>query len=270
MSRLGRVRCTLALSAILASASCGAGPVAGPSPAVPPFAVAGIVSSAAGPVAQAVVEATTGPQKGVVATTDADGRFAFPTIFTAAVALRAAKDDYREQLIVVGSAQAALSFRLVLAINTFDPADVVGARFDADPACTALPPEVRSRTYAVVLAPSGPSYRGALSGAQFGKAVPGVYPGYDWNTLGLRIVDDTAEWSADDPPIWEWLSAHSDLLIDVWARGTIHADTLQWVFTGSFAYCPDSERDEGYPECNVPEISCRSSAHRLTLIRAGG
>jgi hypothetical protein len=258
----------LPFCAVLLCIACGGNSVTAPTPTVPPFGVSGIVSSAAGPVPHATVEATTGPQKGAVTITDDAGRFTFGAIFTSLVSLRASKDGYRDQLIVATGGQTPLAFRLVLPANFFEPASVTQIRFDADAMCTGLPPQLRSRTYAISFASrGGPWYIGTLSGADFGKALPGAYPGYDWNGLSVRITDDTAEFYASDPPIWEMLSAQSDLLIYVSAQGIIQADALQWTFSGSFAYCADSERDEGYPECKVPEVACRSQSHRLTLIR---
>src|SRR5262249_48002499 len=155
-----------------------------------------------------------------------------------------------------------VAFRLVAPANFLDPAAIAQIRFEADPACTGVPAEARTRTYDIRFGPNGNWYWGTLSGAQFGKAKPGAYPGYDWNLVILKITDDKALFLASDPPIWEMLTARSDLLIYVSASGTIHADELQWTFSGDFEYCADSERDEGYPECTVPEAVCRSENHR--------
>ena len=143
--------------------------------------------------------------------------------------------------------------------------------FEADAACTDLLSAVRTRTNTASFASQGSSatdYFGTLSGADFARGVPGSYPGYNWNVLSVRVLDDVAQIFFSDPPIWEHLPPESDLVIEGdEAKGPVRADSSHWSFAGSFTYCPAAERGDSYPECEVPEFSCRSQNHQLTLTR---
>jgi hypothetical protein len=135
--------------------------------------------------------------------------------------------------------------------------------FTADAACTDLPSSARTRTYSASFDGSPLVY---LGGADFARGSSTSYP--IWNVLYVRVSGDSATIFFGDPPIWEHLTPESDLVINGDATGPVDGDTSQWSFGGSLDYCPAADRTEqSYPECEVPEISCRSRNHQLTLTR---
>jgi hypothetical protein len=131
--------------------------------------------------------------------------------------------------------------------------------FVADPGCTALPADARTRTYTAAFG-RGPS-TATLAGGRFPPASM-AYP--YWNVLYTRVDDESATVFFQDPPIWELLSDESYLVIYGDAHGRIAGDTSTLQFWGRFQYCPEREAD-GYPECEVPEVTCESANHQLIL-----
>jgi hypothetical protein len=263
------MRRTFVVGVVVLFAACGHDSMTAPTaPVSPAFGLVGAVSTTATrPLAQARVEALDGPQKGAVAVTDDAGAFAFNAIFTSRFTLRASKEGYRDQSIVISGGQSNISFTLDSVNNPFDTQGTYEVTFDADVACKDLPSAARSRTYSVSFSQGGATfYRGTLSGADFALGVPGSYPGYDWDVVNVRVLEDVAQISFDDPPIWEHLTPKADLVIYGDAQSPVRADTSHMSFGGSFTYCPAAER-ESYPECEVPEITCRSQSHQLTLTR---
>jgi len=255
---------------VLLVAACGhdgtPGPTS-PTPAAAAFGVSGTVLNTANrPLAQARVEAVDGPQQGAFAFTDDAGAFVFPAIFTSRVTLRASRDGYRDQSSLISSAQSNLSFRLDSASNPFDSKGTYEVRFEADPACKDLPADVRTRTYSASFSQTGGTfYLGALTGADFGRGGTTSYP--IWNVLYISVADDSAHVYLSDPPIWEHLTTDADLVIVGDAQGLVRADTSRLALGGNFIYCPRREAGEDYPECEVPEASCWSQTHLLTITR---
>jgi hypothetical protein len=143
-------------------------------------------------------------------------------------------------------------------------AAVLGAfevSFAADPNCTGLPTDVKTRTYTTTL------NRGRSSATLRGARFPAATESYPtWNVLGTRVDGESADLWFQDPPIWESLSDDSYVVIFGDAHGRIAGDTVRLQFWGKFEYCPKREPD-GYPECEVRETTCESANHQLTLRR---
>ena len=135
--------------------------------------------------------------------------------------------------------------------------------------CTALPSEARSRSYSAEVVTGSPIIR--LTGSTFGESSEPGYPSL-WNVVYQRMSDDVDQWWFQDPEIWELLGTGSYLTIyggPALVRlesGTMAPKTGEWPFWGRFTYCAQVEPDS-YPECAVPEISCESRQHTLTLVR---
>ncbi len=143
-----------------------------------------------------------------------------------------------------------------------------GITFTADSACTALPSVARSRTYSVEEA-AGATVLSLCGGTFGGSSVPGAYR---WNVIYQQVVNGAADWWFQDPEIWEQLGDYSYVVIYGGpARigletGTMNTQTGEWPFRGRFTYCAEREPDS-YPECEVPEVTCESSRHTLTIVR---
>ena len=263
------MRRILVVSVVALVGACGRGNMTAPTPsATAPFGLSGgVVSTASRPLAQARVEAVDGPQKRAVAMTDDAGRFVFTPIFTSRFTLRASKEGYRDQSAVIAGGQTPASFRLDSMNNPFDATGTYEITLDADVACRDLPSTARRRTYSASFTSTqgdrADYYFGTLSGADFVRGAAS-YP--DWNVLTVKLVEDVAEVFFSDPPIWEHLTRDADLVIDGQGTGTVRADTSHLSFAGNFLYCSAPIRAD-YPECEVPEISCRSQNHQLTITR---
>ena len=133
--------------------------------------------------------------------------------------------------------------------------------FSADSACTTLPAVARTRTYSATTNGNGSPYLIELANATFGGG------SYLWHTIYANISGDDARMYFQDPPIWEELPSDQYLVIyGIEAVGTIRELPATLSFAGDFTFCPAAEPDS-YPECEVPEIVCRSNAHKLTIAR---
>ena len=132
-----------------------------------------------------------------------------------------------------------------------------------------LPSIARSRTYSTTAVAGSQVI--SLSGGTFGGSSEPGYPSL-WNVIYQNALDDADTWWFQDPEIWEHLSAESYLVLYGGpARigleaGTKNLQTGEWPFWGRFTYCAEMEPDS-YPECEVPEITCESTHHTLTLVR---
>jgi len=139
--------------------------------------------------------------------------------------------------------------------------------FTADTACSELPSIARSRTYSSVWPAGSPTM--TLDGGIFGESSPG---GYRWNVVYANVRENVATLWFQDPEIWEHLDDESYLVVYggparvEMKAGTNEPQTSSWPFWGRITYCADAEPDN-YPECAVPEISCESAHHTLTLVR---
>ena len=141
--------------------------------------------------------------------------------------------------------------------------------FTADKACSQLPNVARSRTYTAVVEASAPFFN--LSGGMFGGSSEAGYPS-SWNVVYQKALDNGVDWSFQDPELWEHLSEESYVVVyggpvRVALDPTIREpQSGDFQFRGRFTYCGEQEPDS-YPECEVPEVSCESTAHTLTVVR---
>jgi hypothetical protein len=141
--------------------------------------------------------------------------------------------------------------------------------FTADKACTQLPSAARARTYAAIVEAGAPFFN--LTGGMFGKGTEAGYPSL-WNVVYQHTVENAVDWSFQDPELWEHLSDESWVVM-FGGPVRIALDPLtgdpqtgEWPFWARFTYCAEVEPDS-YPECEVPEVSCTSAAHTLTIAR---
>lgn len=256
-------------AAALMGACSGSVPSAptAPAPATPQpeisFTLSGTVFDTIGrPVGQANIAAINGPQAGTAAQTDDQGRYAFDRPFTANFTLQVSKPGYITQSKLVTSGQLPAYFRLdsITAPSSLPP--TFHLTFAADAACTELPAAVRTRTYTASGGNSS-GYVMDLRGATFGVGDGS----YIWHTIYANVFEDMATLYFQDPPIWEQLTPEQWVVIyGLKASGSIRDLPVTMPFAGSFTFCAETEADV-YPECEVPEIVCRSEHHTLTLSR---
>ena len=122
-------------------------------------------------------------------------------------------------------------------------------RFEADPACRALPREARTRVYSGLLANS-PSFFIYLQRASFVPGFQGGYPGTAQNVVSVSLTRNYLSMSFSNPPIRE--PGTYAFFIDGFARGIAVGQTFTLPLSGTFGY---------------GDSVCRSDSHRLTLLR---
>jgi hypothetical protein len=135
--------------------------------------------------------------------------------------------------------------------------------FTADSACAALPADVRTRSYTTLLDTSAPSALLSLGGAVFAPPING-YPGTYWNQLALTNEQGMVQLWFSDPPVLEQVTPTSYFRIEGFARGPSWA-ALPATLTvnGAVTFC-GSFKPVTF-ECLIPEVTCRSAQHTLTV-----
>jgi hypothetical protein len=141
--------------------------------------------------------------------------------------------------------------------------------FKANTACAELPAVARSRTYSAAVNTQAPLFN--LDGGDFGRSSDPHYPS-SWNVIYQNLSTDQVGWWFQDPELWEFLTDDSYVVVYGGPahipvdRDTMEPRTGDWPFWGRFTYCAEREPDS-YPECEVPEITCQSTEHTLTIVK---
>jgi len=268
--------------------SIGCGRDGRPTPAPTPtptgpaveFTLGSVRDTAFRPLPGAQVELLTGPEAGVVATTDSTGEFSFTATVDGASRLRASKEGHMSAEVTLGPVCSGCPGRPGRSVGLFlqvpNPpvaiSDDYTLTFTADSACTTLPENLRSRTYEVAIAPSSFMFGSTPDlTTSFQVAPRGAFSGrvrYFWvnvagNFVALRFGDSF------DPAVIEAVVPEGHLAIAGSAAVSVD-DSFRSVvapFTGSIEYCfnPDISED-GY-RCTAPAARCDSTNHQLKLTR---
>jgi hypothetical protein len=262
--------------AILMLAACGENSDINPITPGGSFTVSGSVTDTAGrSIDQARIEVIDGPHAGVV-TLSANGRFSFGVRrFTEGVTFQASKDGYHSAQEGVGPnrgfSDVNRSFQLASLTPSIDLTGSYLVTITADAACTSLPANATSRTYAATVTRSSVdwAYIGQLSGATFAPA-PIASWHYDrfWANVSGTFVRFGFS-NPDDYGIVEQLAPDAFVEFSGTADATVEAGTssVEVPLSGSFSYCGAPRPN--FFECTIPRITCTSTNHRLTLTRTG-
>ena len=230
-------------------------------------------------VAGARVEVLDGPQAGTTITTGDNGQFSYTLTSAAAVTLRASKDGY---IALTKTTQTStpggrpwVYFQLEAVAAPVNMAGDYTLTFIADEACTGVPIELRTRSFAAAIAPQantltrpGTSFALTPAGAQF-------FGGLDHFTIG--VAGDYAAfmvYNGEDFGLVEQVGPRTYLGFYGEARTSIGpspAATVSAAFDGVIDYCALTS-DTGWTyNCGsspaVAHASCQSKNHRLTLTR---
>jgi hypothetical protein len=263
---------------LLLSVACGktvtpTGPDAATSPDV-----SGVVVSPLGfPVQAATVVATNGPLAGKSTTTDEGGRFLLAGgQSSSGLTVRVTKAGFQDSTwVAVTASQPASNLRIVLWPSVRTDAGLhYTIVLTADPACSGLPEDVRTRRYKAALQvdQSAPNalFTLPLEGADFyptQRVIWGVGGASD-PPLKVHILSwEVAERWLDDGPIVEALGGSRYLAVSGTAVMTLGApvQSLTSTFEGVFSYCASGGSNTVFFECAVPPVECRSSSHQMTL-----
>jgi hypothetical protein len=259
-------------------------PTAPPTAAAPPPAaqlpvvLRGYVSDTAyRAIANASIEVTQGPDAGTVMFSDALGAFSYTGMFATPVTLRASKDGYTvgittARLLSTGSAWAYFQLTSIVA-----PVAVLGTytlTITADPSCTGLPEDVRTRSYPAVVAansagtgPPDTSFNGTVTGALFA-------PYASVFRVGVSGHDVAVTTEGEGPTIVEQVSPNRYVAFMATARAVVdgaEVSTMTSAFRGLLEYCELKSPLTTYYDCR-PDLAlvqeqCTSDNHTLTLTR---
>jgi hypothetical protein len=256
-------------------------------PAIPPMAsIAGYVADTAfRPIAGARVLVVDGPQAGMIAFSDTNGRFSLTGPFARETKFRASDLGHRD---ITDTAPAYcqrdtcfgnLFFYLPLASANTDVTGEYTATVEADPACPDLPAVARTRTYpaTITLNPSvsaGTSVSVVLHDAPFlgtyNKFTIGVAGGY----LALNM-------GGGEVPVVEQLPGNTYVAFGgSGATNFLAGSPIALSLDGWVEYCStktpmgasygcgiDSRTGRPIPGEVVTVATCTSPNHRLTLTR---
>ena len=241
---------------------------------MPPFAVAGVVQDTAfRPIPGATVEVTQAAGASPSTTSDAAGQYAFPAVFTAAIAVRASREGYRAHVHHLAPSPShgggySVWFTLPPTAPSVDLAGEYTLTFAADPVCIQLPEPARRRSYAASIRPRTypgqpplvNQYEVVLSGASL---LPNRDRMYAASAETFARFDIDADFDGDT--VTERLSPST--VVSIWGTGgadvTGPSTTVPW--SGVFEYCPETE--ELGRGCRPGPTQCRSPNHQLTLRR---
>jgi hypothetical protein len=135
----------------------------------------------------------------------------------------------------------------------------------ADSACTAVPAEIRTRTYTATIVP-GPrsnSFLVRLSDARF----------FSIHNIAMGVAGDFANlatWASINggPGIVEQVNEKTYVMIEGAGRGLFGASGMTAPFDGYFQYCPSEPALGGDgARCLASAVQCDSRNHQLTLAR---
>jgi hypothetical protein len=196
-------------------------------------------------------------------------------MFTGSVTIQASREGFDTHTVNVGGQSGRRYLEIFLEPGT-PSVTMTGdytISFSADASCSALPDEVRTRTYNVTMTPSSiagiPNHYGAvLGGATF-------FPSVGSNTFSVGVAGTEANFNFGDPyddgtSIVEEVGPATYLAI--WGGGvlSVGGPTISGSFDGTFQYCPSSTSMHGNGSiygCPVQSISCSSKTHTVTLTR---
>jgi len=254
-----------------------------PAPAVE-FIRGWVRDTAFRPLSRAQVELLTGPQAGVVATTDSTGEFSFTATVDDGSQLRASKEGHMSADVTLWHVCSGCPGRPGRSVSLFlhvpnAPAAIAGdytLTFTADSACTTLPENLRSRTYEVTIAPSPfmlgstpektTSFHVAPRGGAFFGRIRFFWVNVAGNFVALRFGDSS------DPSVIEAVAPYGHVAFGGSAAVAV-VDSLRSVvtpFTGSIEHCVNPQISEDGYRCTAPATSrarCDSESHLLILTR---
>ncbi len=237
-----------------------------PAPPVFPQNLSGYVGDPAfRPIAGARVEVLTGPQTGVILTSDEQGRFSYTGTFTSTVNLRATKEGF-----AVGTTTVFVGTNLAYASFSLMPLTPPVAM---DSACAALPEAARTRTYVATVTPNArvtplnTRFDGTVTGGQFAP-----YANLFWVGVAGDYVAISTE--GEGPSIVEQLGPKTYVAYFGSAGASIATSSVSTIsapFHGVIEYCELKASIGQYYDCSLELAAVREQCtlpnSRLTLTR---
>jgi len=247
-------------------------PPAAPPPTAPPRNdVAGwVLDTADRPVAGARVEVVDGPQAGTSAMSDATGQFSL-----AGTTFRATKEGYVS--VTQASQTSAPGGRPWIIFHLeglAPPVNIAGdytLTFIADSACTELPNELQTRTYAATVTPAA-----SRPNTSFDVTVTGAPLLGDYTIFMIGVFGDYLAFNLDweGPVLVEQVAPNTYLAFQGAAEASVATSGLSTIsasFDGTIEYCVLTSEMGRFYSCSpgqaVTYARCASKNHRLILTR---
>lgn len=245
----------------LAGASCGEEspsrvlPTA-PTAVVPPdvaitngSTLSGIVFDTANRrIAGARIEVIDGAQAGMTTTANASGQYWLTGFFEEGTRFRATKDGYFESVRPLGPSCAPCNPHLWVYFylgSPVTPANIAGSytmTVEARQGCNALPPEMRTRSYAATIVAE--ARQPTAADTYFRVDISGVslLHGYSWEGLSIFVAGDFLELQMGDlhgqPGFVEELGDDTYFSVGAWGTATIGSPAAFTVpFEGDIVHC---------------------------------
>ncbi len=240
-------------------------PRAGVPPTPTAIQLQGSVRDQVRPLAGALVSAVSGPEAAAV--TDATGRFSItgPGVerFAGTDTFRADKDGYASGL-------RSLASGLAFVLEPLPPAVNIGGEYTltitADSACTDLPAEVRTRTYAARFSGGGGAVAlGSVSGATFLRGQTEIDGYIRGHTVEFTTDVHGPGWIVEEVAPNTYLAIRGSSLAPV----TTPVSTISGPFEGLIEYCAASSPMGSIYGCSASRARapCTSKNHQLILRR---
>jgi hypothetical protein len=229
------------------------------------------------------VDVVDGPQAGTSMVSDASGQFPLTGPFARTNTFHVSKDGYIAATQGFSTSVPGGKPWLIVYLRPLaPPVNIAGdytLTFVADSACTDLPPEVRTRSYAAtaVQGASATDFVLAAKGTSFLNGLAGFGIGVAGDSLGLWLH------GGHDPTLVEQLAPNTYLAfsgVGAASVGSSTVSTISTAFDGWIDYCVMSRpMGSGYncgtsnitgepiPGAAVTYAHCQSPNHRLTLTR---
>jgi hypothetical protein len=213
------------------------------------------------------VEVLDGPQAGTTASTNAKGEFVLRATVDASTRFGVTKDGYVTGITTARPCDGCLlhvwfDFVIQLLAQTVDLAGNYTLTFIADSTCTAIPSELRTRTYAATIAPADEPFYPA--GTFFVATMPGVPHWTDRNRIPIATAGDF---------VWFILGEDgSPYFVEEVAPGAyIHFDGGLRFSVGGTQVSTISTSLNGWADYWGPAVTnpvhCVSANHRMILTR---
>jgi Carboxypeptidase regulatory-like domain len=247
-----RLTASIRVGFALLATACGSSSPALPAPTVPTpvqyaFAqISGNVSDTAfRPLGGVRVEIVDGSQAGASTTTDAGGHFSFSgASFVDGIKFRATRDGYAG-VTVSGPLQfswpSPVAYLAITLESLVSPVKIEAGNYAltvvADKACTDIPGDLRTRTYAATIAPAPPT-SGLPPNTRYFVEVSG--PSLSTFGFGIGVAGNDLRFEIDGPAFFEHLPPFTYLEIAGAGGTSVETPTVSTIsipFSGSFQYC---------------------------------
>jgi hypothetical protein len=260
--------------------------------AIPEFRLSGSVSdSASRTLGGARIEVVSGPNAGLVATTDQAGRFVLPGTFTSVITVTASADGYvpetRSMPPVFPPGRPLptpapgevirwdMGFQLAPVGPSANLAGLYTLTLTADRTCEHLPDRARTRTYTATITPGSrsTSFLGKVGDGQFLSTLPcGNRPAEDCahNQFSIGVAGDFASVSFG---IVEALGESGYVAIEGWLAASVLPSGITAPVNSNFLYCssPPEWTSGEYWACPsngaADAAECYSQNHQFSLVR---